>query len=178
LSVAVALALRAMVSSVRSSRPALRWCWPLVRVVTVFALMYLVGSVGYILLPFSDPSRLVIDHSHPTMATRDVASYLRTHTTPQDRIYVAYGQGDIYYLSQRRPSARWLHTNEIRRIPGAFAEQMALLTDPATSPQYIVAAQNFDYGGLDTDGTLRSLVTHQYALETTIGGIPLYRRIN
>lgn len=178
LSVAVALALRALVSSVHVSRPTLRWCWPLLRVVTVFALMYIVGSVGYILLPFSDASRLVIDYSRPTTATRDVASYLRTHTAPQDRIYVAYGQGDIYYLSQRRPAARWLHTNEIRLIPGAFAEQMALLTDPATSPRYIVATQNFDYGGLDSKGTLRSLVAHQYVLETTISGIPLYRRID
>ncbi len=178
LSVAVALALRAMVSSVRASRPALRWCWPLLRVVTVFALLYLVATVGYMLLPSSDASRLVIDHSHPTTATRDVAYYLRTHTAPQDMIYVAYGQGDIYYLSQRRPAARWLHTNEIRRIPGAFDEQMILLTDPITSPRYIVAAQNFDYGGLDPNGTLRSLIAHQYVLETTIGGIPLYRRIN
>jgi hypothetical protein len=178
LAVAVALALRALASSAQQSRPALRWCWPPWRVTTVLSLIYLAATVGFVLLPSPDASRLVIDHSHPPTATRDVAHYLRTHTAPQDRIYVAYGQGDIYYLSQRRPAARWLHTNEIRRIPGAFDEQMALLTAPTTAPRYIVAAQDFDHRGLDADGVLRSIVARRYVLETTIGGIPLYRRID
>lgn len=178
LAVAVALGLRALASSAQQLRPALWWCWPPLRVTTVLSLIYLAATVGLVLLPSADASRLVIDHSHPPTATRDVAHYLRTHTTSQDRIYVAYGQVDIYYLSQRRPAARWLHTNEIRWIPGAFEEQMALLIAPATAPRYIVVARSFDYRGLDTDGVLRSLVERQYVLETTIGGIPLYRRID
>ena len=106
-----------------------------------------------------------------------IAAYLAAHTTPADTIYVAYDHADIYYLAQRRPAARWLHFRELRWTPGAFDEQVARIADPATAPRYIVGAQAFDRWGFDPDGTLRAIVARDYTLETTIGDLPLYRRV-
>jgi 4-amino-4-deoxy-L-arabinose transferase-like glycosyltransferase len=109
-------------------------------------------------------------------AAAPVAAYLAANTAPADTIYVAYDHADIYYLAQRRPAARWLHFRELRWTPGAFDEQVARIADPATAPRYIVGAQAFDRFGFDPGGTLRAVVARDYILETTIGGLPLYRR--
>lgn len=109
-------------------------------------------------------------------AAAPIAEYLATHTTGRDTIFVAYDHADIYYLSGRRPAARWLHFRELGRTPGAFGEQVARIADPATAPRYIVGAQAFDRWGFDPDGALRAIVARDYEQETTIAGIPLYRR--
>jgi 4-amino-4-deoxy-L-arabinose transferase-like glycosyltransferase len=109
-------------------------------------------------------------------AAAPIANYLATNTQADDSIYVAYDHADIYYQSGRRPAARWLHFRELSRTPGAFAEQVALIANPATAPRYIVGAQAFDRWGFDPDGALRAIVARDYSLETTIDGIPLYRR--
>ena len=109
-------------------------------------------------------------------AAAPIATYLAAHTADGDTIYVAYDHADIYYLSGRRPAARWLHFRELRGTPGAFAEQVARIGDPATAPRYIVGAQAFDRWGFDPDGALRAIVARDYGCETTIEGIALYRR--
>jgi hypothetical protein len=109
-------------------------------------------------------------------AAAPVAVYLAAQTAPGDTIYVAYDHADIYYLAGRRPAARWLHFRELRWTPGAFEEQVARIADPATAPRYIVGAQAFDRWGFDPQGTLRAIVARDYTLETTIAGMPLYRR--
>lgn len=119
-----------------------------------------------------DPATL--PEYEPSIA--DVALYLQTHTTSAEKIYVAYDHADIYYLSQRYPAARWLHFRELLWTPGAFDRQVARLADPTTAPRYIVGAQAFDRWGFDKQGTLRAVVARDYVLETTIDGIPLYRR--
>lgn len=110
-------------------------------------------------------------------AAAPVATYLAAHTTPTEMVYVAYDHADIYYLARRRPAARWLYFRELSRTPGAFAEQVARLDDPATAPRYIVGAQAFDFRSFDADGALRAVVARDYVLETTIAGMPLYRRV-
>ena len=40
----------------------------------------------------------------------------------------------------------------------------------------IVGAQAFDRFGFDPNGTLRAIVARDYVLESTIGGMPVYRR--
>jgi 4-amino-4-deoxy-L-arabinose transferase-like glycosyltransferase len=174
--VAVALAVRALLARPASAQVGPRLAWSGLRVLAlggVLALAYTVGTV--VLLP-PTPARLVIDPLLATLPTREIAAYLREHTTPDESVYVVYSQGEIYYRSERRPAARWLHLPELQRIPGAFDEQVARLADPATAPRYIVVVQPFDAGGLDADGALRAVVARDYTLETTIGGVPLYRR--
>jgi len=110
-------------------------------------------------------------------AAAPVAAYLATHTGPADTIYVVYDHADIYYLAQRRPAARWLHFRELAGVPGAFDEQVARIADWATAPLYIVEAQAFDRWGFDPHGKLRAVIASNYRLETTIEGLPIYRRL-
>ena len=78
---------------------------------------------------------------------------------------------------RRRPAARWLHFRELGLHAGRIRRSRAArLADPATAPRYIVGAQAFDFRGFDADGALRAVVARDYTLETTIGGVPLYRR--
>ncbi|HEX6738698.1 MAG TPA: glycosyltransferase family 39 protein [Vicinamibacteria bacterium] len=169
LAVAAALGARALLR--RPDRPAL------------LALQGLAGA-GVALLALAlaptfvrpaDPATLP-EYEPGIAAAAPVAAYLRDHTAPAETVYVAYDHADIYYLSGRRPAARWLHFRELTRTPGAFEEQVARLADPATAPRYIVGAQRFDRWGLDADGRLRAVVARDYTLETTVEGVPLYRR--
>jgi hypothetical protein len=117
----------------------------------------------------------IIGYQPSVYAAAPIADYLRAHTDPTERIYVMYHEAGIYYLAERRPAARWLYQYELIFTPGAFDEQVARLADPATAPRYIVGAQPFNANGYDPQWALRSVVTTHYTLETTIGGIPLYR---
>ncbi|HET8626845.1 MAG TPA: hypothetical protein VFL91_05480, partial [Thermomicrobiales bacterium] len=123
-----------------------------------------------------DPATLP-EYEPVVSAVAPVAAYLRAHTAPDDTIYVAYDRADIYYLSERRPAARWLYFRELEWTPGAFVEQVVRLADPATAPRYIVGAQDFDDYGFDGDA-IRAVVARDYTLETTIEGIPIYRRLD
>ncbi len=137
-------------------------CLPLVLPITGG----LAGGVDLKTLPEWEPN---------VAAVAPIAAYVQARSGPDDTLYVAYDHADIYYLARRRPAARWLHFRELGRTPGAFAEQVARLDDPATAPLYIVGAQTFDRWGFDPERALRAVVTRDYGLETTIGGIELYR---
>ena len=167
------------IAVVLAGRRLLRWPISLPRFAGVclaaLALLVVLVPVGQGLVRGIDPRDLP-EWEPGVSAAAPVAAYLVANTAPTDMIYVAYDHADIYYLSQRRPAARWLHFRELRRTPGAFDEQVARIADPATAPRYIVGAQEFDRFGFDADGTLRAIVARDYQLETTIEGVPLYRR--
>jgi hypothetical protein len=148
-----------------------------------FAVAVLAGlaTLPLIFTLSSDSITGVAPHTLPgwepgVSAAAPIASYVAAHTSATDTIYVAYDHADIYYLSGRRPAARWLHFRELGRMPGAFDEQVARIADPATAPRYIVGVQAFDRWDFDPNGTLRAIVARSYWLETTIAGVPLYRR--
>lgn len=128
----------------------------------------------------ADPARLMVDTEPrsytPATVSVPIVTYLQQHTTPDERIYVAYHQADLYYLSQRRPAARWLYIPELKLQAGAIQEQTAIIANEGSAPRYIVVVQPLDSFDLDPDGALRAIVARDYDLETTIGGIPLYRR--
>jgi hypothetical protein len=164
---------------VLAGRRLLRWPISLPRfagaILAALALVVVLVPVARGFLVGIDPRDLP-EWEPGVSAAAQVAAYLAAHTAPTDTIYVAYDHADIYYLAQRRPEARWLHFRELRWTPGAFDEQVARIADPATAPRYIVGAQAFDRFGFDPDGTLRGIVARDYTLETTIGGLPIYRR--
>jgi len=148
----------------------------------------LVGSVQLLVtilsvqLPHQAEERLFVksdpENYTPSAISSPLAAYIREHTTPDESIYVVYHRADIYYLASRRPAARWLYIRELVLTPGAFADQEARLTDPQTAPTYIVGMQPFNVYGLDAHGQIRAAIAREYRLETTIAGIPLYRRID
>ena len=146
------------------------------RFAALLGILALGGTLFTILRPSTDPAARTLDQSLPSGATGRIAAYLKAHTSPDDTVFAVYGPGDIYYLAQRRPAARWLHWNELATIPGAFDEQIALLTEPSTAPRYIALVHDFGDFSLDGAGRMASLVARDYVLETTIDGIPIYRR--
>lgn len=176
LTVAISLGLRALLpSSVGYSR--LRFFGQGMAVAGILALVL---GIATVLASPADPAKLLLQGTPATFAPRavidPVVAYLDEHTTEADTIYVAYQQPDIYYLARRQSAGRWPDFPDLSRIPGAFDEQIARLADPVTAPRYIIAAQPFDTYGFDSQGKLRAVVERDYTLETTISGIPLYRR--
>jgi hypothetical protein len=144
--------------------------------VALAGILSLAMTMLWLLIPPADPAKLIADYKPTFSSAEAVAAHLRERTAPDERIYVAYHQPDIYYLAQRRPAAHSLDWRELKWTPGAFDEQVERLANPATAPRYVVAAQPFDNYGFDDDGALRAVIERDYRLETTIGGIPLYRR--
>jgi hypothetical protein len=130
----------------------------------------------WILSRSSEPAKLIVDYTPSRAASHAVATYIHERTAPDDTIYVVYQQPDIYYLSRRRPAARWLNNPELMRTADAFDEQVARLADPATAPRYIVVSQPFEAFGFDSNGASRAIVARDYTFETTVSGITLYRR--
>lgn len=153
-----------------------RQLWVGLRVLAILATFGLIWTTGALLVSSRDSRGLEFDQHLPEGAVASIATYLREHTAPGDSVYVVYGQGDIYYLTQRRPAARWLHWNELANIEGAFDEQLALLSNPATAPRYVAVTHPYDAFGLDPDGQLRAIIARDYILEATIVGFPIYRR--
>jgi hypothetical protein len=130
--------------------------------------------------PSADSGKFFVSTEYPlytpSATSAALGAYIRERTTPDERIYVVYSNADLYYLIERRPAARWLYPRELGLIRGAFDEQVARIANPRTAPAYIIAAQPLDAFGLDPDGALRAVVARDYQLETTIGGLPIYRR--
>ncbi|MGN6813417.1 MAG: hypothetical protein ACTHMP_21320 [Thermomicrobiales bacterium] len=162
-----------------------RWLWRSPRIavrilgqaLTALGIIALAAAIVLAMFQGVDPKTLP-EWEPGVSAAAPIAAYLQAHTAPAETVYVAYDHADIYYLSQRRPAARWLHFRELGGTPGALDEQFARLANPATAPCYIVEAQSFDRWGFDVTGRLRALVARDYRLETTIDGINLYRRID
>lgn len=122
------------------------------------------------------PDRTVAVKFAPHSENQRVATYLRDHTTPDERIAIVYQKPGIYYFAQRRPSGRVPLVQELMYTSGGFDDFLARLNAPATAPRYIVTPQPFNLHGLDPHGVLQTLVARDYVLETTIDAIPVYRR--
>ncbi len=168
LAVAAALGARALLR--RATSPG----WMALQGLALVGLALFAAALAPTFARPADPAALP-EYEPGVAAAAPVAAYVREHTAPGETIYVAYDHADYYYLAGRRPAARWLHFRELQRVPGAFEEQVARLADLATAPCYIAAAQAFDRFGFDQEGRLRAVVAHDYALDTTVAGVPLYR---
>lgn len=136
--------------------------------IVVLAIISIINATTAIFTP-------ALTFATTTARSEQVAAYLRVRTVPDDTIYVTYQWPSVYQLAERKPATRWLYYRELQRTPGAFAEQVARISDPRTAPRYIIAAQPFDEFGLDSAGTFRAAIEQFYILETTIQEIPIYR---
>lgn len=67
------------------------------------------------------------------LVSEKVAEEIRQRTRPEDRIYVAFSQAEIYYLSGRKPSVPQLFWNDVYFSRSAFEEVVSSLRsgDPA-----------------------------------------------
>lgn len=138
------------------------------------------GSLLLLIIPFwvlvlgSTERMTGVMFSHPGYpAQAEIASYLREHTEPGTAIYVAFDQASIYYLADRPPAYRHLYDQELRGIPGSYADIIAIIRSDRR-PEYIVATRQ--PGPFPDDSRAFWLEAGQYyTLETTIQGVPIYR---
>ena len=106
-------------------------------------------------------------------AQEEIARYLSEHSDPDRTIYVAFDQAAIYYLADRRPAYRHLYEQELRAIPSAYAEIIAIIRSP-DRPQYLVTTREPGSFADDSRAFWREVGLY-YEVETTIGGVPIYR---
>ncbi len=111
---------------------------------------------------------------HPGYPVQDeVAAYVRAHTEPGETIYVAFDQAALYYLADRPPAYRHLYDQELRAVPDAYSDIIALIHSPER-PVYIVGTRQ--PGPFPDDSrTFWREVGLFYEVETMVAGVPIYR---
>jgi 4-amino-4-deoxy-L-arabinose transferase-like glycosyltransferase len=143
---------------------------------------WLYGFVGTVLLlvPFwvlvhgnhNDMARAMF--SHPGYPAQDqVAAYLRDHTEPSDTIYVAFDQASIYYIADRPPAYRHLYDQELRGIPGSYAEIISIIRSP-DRPKFIVSTRQ-PGPFADESRAFWQEVGLYYEVVETIADVPIYQ---
>ncbi len=112
--------------------------------------------------------------SHPGYPAQDeVAAYLRERTDPGESIYVAFDQAAIYYLADRPPAYRHLYDQELRGIPGSYADLITIIQGD-DRPEYIVSTlQPGPFA--DSSRAFWQEVGQLYEVVDTIQGVPIYR---
>jgi 4-amino-4-deoxy-L-arabinose transferase-like glycosyltransferase len=146
-----------------------RWWRPVLVVATTVLLLLpfnvLIGSRDGL------TQRLYGHPGYPAQAA--VAQYLQEHVDPDRTIYVAFDQAAIYYLADRKPAYRHLYDQELQALPSAYADIIAIIRSP-NRPQYIVSTLHPGPFPDDSRAFWREVGMY-YDVETTIGGVPIYR---
>lgn len=103
-----------------------------------------------------------------------LASYVRAHTHPQQRILAIWADADLYYLADRRPAVRYLWSSNVASVPGALqAVHRALATQRA---ELVLVVQPL--AKLDPGGRTATLLHREYKRVARVGGASVYRSIS
>jgi 4-amino-4-deoxy-L-arabinose transferase-like glycosyltransferase len=165
--------------------PCLLWLWqrdqdaaPLQRAANYLAAI-LLGAL--LLAPFARQNLRLVGTSAEQQAERLygdigkhyfaqaplVAEYLRTHTQPDDYVYIFAAEPEVYLLAERRASSRYIYDYPLGLVPGAASE---LLRDLAAKPPKLVIT----YYGVRPEGLYQTLSAQKYDKLTEIGGYEIY----
>jgi hypothetical protein len=98
-----------------------------------------------------------------------VADYVRTHTAPNERIFVLWAGADVYYLADRRPALPYMWYRNVESIDGALASARQLLA--ARKPALVVLVQGPDT--LDSSGMTGRILRRKYRVATLVEGVPI-----
>jgi hypothetical protein len=98
-----------------------------------------------------------------------LASYVRTHTAPKERILVLWAGADVYYLADRRPALPYMWYRPVESIDGAIVSTRRLLA--ARRAALVVLAQKPD--DVDASGATGRILRRNYRIATFRGGIPI-----
>jgi len=129
---------------------------------------------------------------------RAVATYVRKHSQPADRLYVWGNSPEIYLYAQRRMASRYMSANyQTGRVWGTPANEVGGRPDDervppeswthlvadlvAHPPAYIVEAatgklDKMDDERIERHPILRAFVARHYRIEATVLGVPIYGR--
>jgi 4-amino-4-deoxy-L-arabinose transferase-like glycosyltransferase len=100
-----------------------------------------------------------------------VVRYVRAHTRPGQRIFVMWAAADIYYLSDREPSLRYMWFRNIQAIPGALGQARRMLAGPH-APALVVGINS--PASMDPSGRTQRILDSRYRLAATVEGVPIY----
>ncbi|HEY3764242.1 MAG TPA: glycosyltransferase family 39 protein [Gaiellales bacterium] len=100
-----------------------------------------------------------------------VIRYVRAHTRPGQRIFVMWAAADIYYLSDREPSFRYMWFRNIQAIPAALGQARRMLSGPRP-PVLVVEIDS--PGSMDASGATARILASRYRLAATVEGVPVY----
>jgi 4-amino-4-deoxy-L-arabinose transferase-like glycosyltransferase len=101
-----------------------------------------------------------------------IVRYIRSHTRPDDRIFVMWAAANVYYLSDRAPAVPYMWYRNIQAIPGALGKVQRALAGPHR-PELVVVEQSPD--DIDPSGRTGRLLRSRYVQAAVIGGVPVYR---
>jgi hypothetical protein len=145
------------------------WRWGVtLAIVALLIGQYWVGAIG-------GPNHIStwLYHRNEIVVAAEVATYVRTHSPVEAPVYIAFSQPAISYLADRPSPYRYLYPQELSAVPHAEADLIAMVEAP-TRPFYIVDTGRrapFADGGR----AFWTAVATRYHLETTVGGLGVYR---
>jgi 4-amino-4-deoxy-L-arabinose transferase-like glycosyltransferase len=100
-----------------------------------------------------------------------VVRYVRAHTRPGRRIFVMWAAADLYYLSGRDPSFRYMWFRNIQAIPGALGQARRMLA--GTRPPALVVGINSP-ASMDPSGRTQRILDTRFRRVATVAGVPIY----
>ncbi|HEX5248879.1 MAG TPA: glycosyltransferase family 39 protein [Gaiellales bacterium] len=100
-----------------------------------------------------------------------VARYVRAHTRPGQRIFVMWAAADLYYLSGRDPSFRYMWFRNIQAIPGALGQARRMLGG-ARPPALVVGINS--PASMDPSGRTQRILDTRFRKVATVAGVPIY----
>lgn len=119
---------------------------------------------------------------------RDVARRVRERTAPEESVYVWGFEPVIYWLSDRKPSSRFIYNVPQRTRWERTRARSELLQDLATNPPAVIVVQRNDYfsfvtgSNLDSKGELNEfpellrVIDRDFTYSTSVGQFEIYER--
>jgi len=150
---------------VRRRRPA----WAAVVAVALAATVFVTAPLW-----FDSPNvqaRTIFPDDPHLQTDAAVVRYVRAHTRPGRRIFVMWAAADIYYLSGRDPSFRYMWFRNIQAIPGALGQARRMLAG-ARPPALVVGINS--PASMDPSGRTQRILDTRFRKVATVGGVPIY----
>ncbi|MGH3091957.1 MAG: glycosyltransferase family 39 protein [Gaiellaceae bacterium] len=88
------------------------------------------------------------------------AEYLEQHSAPDDPVLVVPGEPIVHYLTERPPLTPYLWYSNVRSIPGAMKQTLAIVAERRAA--YIVVSRPAYY--VDPSGELNELLIENYRI--------------
>lgn len=135
----------------------------------------LVFLLLFTLPPFlRDPLTLAERHHTPGYRVApEAAQYIKQRTTPDDTIYVAFFEPNIYYLAERRSAFPYHFPVQVEYLPGAYEQLLTIIRE--RRPAYVLAADALP-SRWDAGGKFWQTLREGYVVEQDFSGVLLYRR--
>jgi hypothetical protein len=100
-----------------------------------------------------------------------LASYVRAHTLPSQRVLAVWADADLYYLADRPPATRYLWSRNVAAIPGALRAVQWVIAHRRAQLVLVVQPTR----KLDPSGRTAALLRREYRRLGWVGGALVYR---